>query len=39
VGGVVFENQVEFADMFRSAEQRMAGVQDGAAFELTHLHS
>ncbi|MER9586996.1 GGDEF domain-containing protein [Mesorhizobium sp. M0276] len=39
VGGVVFEDEVEFADMFRSVEQRMAAVQDGAAFELTHLHS
>ncbi|MER8373948.1 GGDEF domain-containing protein [Mesorhizobium sp. M1396] len=39
VGGVIFENEVEFEDMFRSAEQRMAGVRDGAALELTHLHS
>ncbi|MER9657849.1 GGDEF domain-containing protein [Mesorhizobium sp. M0152] len=39
VGGVVFETEVEFADMFRSAEQRISGAQDGAAFELTHLHS
>jgi hypothetical protein len=35
----VFENEVEFADIFRSAEQRMAGIRDGATFELTHLHS
>lgn len=39
VGGVMFETEVEFADMFRSAEQRISGAQDGAAFELTHLHS
>ncbi|MER9330036.1 GGDEF domain-containing protein [Mesorhizobium sp. M0488] len=39
VGGVVFETEVEFADMFRSAEQRISGAQGGAAFELTHLHS
>lgn len=39
VGGVMFETEVEFADMFRSAEQRISGAQDGASFELTHLHS
>lgn len=39
VGGVMFENEMEFADMFRSAEQHLSGGQDGTAFELTHLHS
>ncbi|WP_250888727.1 GGDEF domain-containing protein [Mesorhizobium sp. dw_380] len=39
VGGVMFENEVEFGDMFRSAEQRLSEAQDGAGFELTHLNS
>lgn len=39
VGGVVFENEVEFADLFQSAEQRISGAQDDSGFELKHLHS
>ena len=39
VGGVVFEKEVDFADMFQSAEQRISDAQDDAGFELKHLHS
>jgi len=39
VGGVMLENEMEFSDMFRSAEQHLSDAQDDAGFELTHLHS
>jgi diguanylate cyclase len=39
VGGVMFETEMGFADMFRSAEEHMSAAQDGAGLELTHLHS
>jgi len=39
VGGVMLENEMEFSDMFRSAEQHLSDAQDEAGFELAHLHS
>jgi diguanylate cyclase len=36
VGGVVFESELEFEDMFRSAEQQLSG--DGVGFALSHIH-
>jgi diguanylate cyclase (GGDEF)-like protein len=39
VGGVMFEKEMEFADMFQFAEQGVSDTQDDARFELKHLNS
>ena len=37
VGGVVFENELEFEEMFRSAESLLSGVEHKPGFQLSHL--
>lgn len=37
VGGVVFENELAFEDMFRSAESLLSGVEYKPGFQLSHL--
>ena len=37
VGGVVFENELAFEDMFRSAESLLSGVEHKPGFQLSHL--
>jgi len=37
VGGVVFENELEFEDMFRSAESLLSGVEHKPGFQLSRL--
>jgi len=39
VGGVVFENELEFEDMFRSAESLLSGGEHQPGFQLSHLHN
>jgi len=39
VGGVVFENELQFEDMFRSAESQLSGVEHETGFQLSHLHN
>ncbi|RUX45432.1 GGDEF domain-containing protein, partial [Mesorhizobium sp. M4A.F.Ca.ET.050.02.1.1] len=37
VGGVIFEHELAFEDMFRSAEERLSAAQD--RLEFSHLSS
>jgi len=39
VGGVVFESELQFEDMFRSAESQLSGVEHETGFQLSHLHN
>ncbi|TGQ63838.1 MAG: GGDEF domain-containing protein [Mesorhizobium sp.] len=38
VGGVVFEHELAFEDMFRPAEERLFAARPGDGFELSHVH-
>lgn len=38
VGGIVFENELEFEDMFRSAEAQLSGAEATAGFQLSLVH-
>jgi diguanylate cyclase len=39
IGGVVFEHELVFEDMFRSAEEGMAEYQDETGLQLSHLNN
>ncbi|SFQ05274.1 diguanylate cyclase (GGDEF) domain-containing protein [Mesorhizobium sp. NFR06] len=39
VGGVVFEHELDFEDMFRFAEEGMAGAPDEAGLRLSHVNN
>jgi len=38
-GGVVFEHELAFEDMFRSAESLLSSVEHQPEFQLSHLHN
>ena len=38
VGGVVFENELEFEDMFRSAEAQLSSPETAAGFQPSRVH-
>ncbi|RRI03152.1 GGDEF domain-containing protein [Mesorhizobium tamadayense] len=39
VGGVVFEHELAFEDMFRSAEEGLSELQDDTGFQLSHFNN
>ncbi|RWG24498.1 MAG: GGDEF domain-containing protein, partial [Mesorhizobium sp.] len=39
VGGVVFEHELAFEDMFRSAEEGLSELQDETGFHLSHFNN
>ncbi|TPK63135.1 GGDEF domain-containing protein [Mesorhizobium sp. B2-3-3] len=39
LGGVVFEQELEFEDMFRSAAERLSGPRSDGGFDLSHRHA
>ncbi|WP_296740468.1 GGDEF domain-containing protein [Mesorhizobium sp.] len=38
-GGIVFEHELAFEDMFRSAEERLSDSQDEAGLEFSHIRN